>query len=215
MTHPDAGERQSSARRTPPRDKRQRDAERSRELLLEAALDEFAAKGFAGARVQDIAARAGVNKQLITYYFGGKEGLYQAMAQRWLDVEASIARPDLAFDELVVEYLHAVLADPRLLRLLIWDGLTGLDDDAAPAGSAHDDTAFNDDIIDLQRRQRAGEIAGDLDPSLVLLAIMGAVAAPVVMPQVVRRITGDDVQSSDFEQAYAEQLRRIVRRLAG
>ena len=36
---------------------------------------EFSAKGFAGARVSEIAARAGVNQQLIAYYFDGKQGL--------------------------------------------------------------------------------------------------------------------------------------------
>jgi len=49
------------------------------ERLLEAALDVFSARGFAGGRVQEIADRAGVNAQLISYYFGGKEGLYRAL----------------------------------------------------------------------------------------------------------------------------------------
>lgn len=48
------------------------------ERLLEAALREFAAAGRAGARTQRIAARAGVNKQLIHYYYRTKAGLYQA-----------------------------------------------------------------------------------------------------------------------------------------
>src|SRR5205807_7119066 len=64
------------SRRAPAPGERQQDADRSRRLLLAAALEEFAAKGFAGARVQEIAARAGVNKQLINYYFDSKEGLY-------------------------------------------------------------------------------------------------------------------------------------------
>ena len=59
-------------RRAPPPEERQRDAHRSRQLLLAAALEEFAARGFAGARVQDIANRAGINKQLITYLHSGK-----------------------------------------------------------------------------------------------------------------------------------------------
>jgi len=49
----------------------------SREAILAAARAEFAAKGLAGARVNEIAAQAGVNKQLIYYYFGSKEGLYR------------------------------------------------------------------------------------------------------------------------------------------
>ncbi|MFP5477238.1 MAG: TetR/AcrR family transcriptional regulator [Gammaproteobacteria bacterium] len=49
----------------------------ARQAILEAARAEFAAKGLAGARVNEIAARAGVNKQLLYYYFGNKEDLYR------------------------------------------------------------------------------------------------------------------------------------------
>lgn len=49
----------------------------AREAILQAARAEFAAKGLAGARVNEIAVRAGVNKQLIYYYYGSKEDLYR------------------------------------------------------------------------------------------------------------------------------------------
>ena len=50
----------------------------ARVAILAAARAEFSAKGLAGARVNEIAARAGVNKQLIYYYFGSKDDLYRA-----------------------------------------------------------------------------------------------------------------------------------------
>ena len=49
-----------------------------RRALLDAASQAFGSKGFAGSRVDAIARAAGVNKQLIFYYFGSKRGLYQA-----------------------------------------------------------------------------------------------------------------------------------------
>ena len=82
----------ASPRRTPTGENRLRDAERSRRQLLAAALDEFAAKGYAATRVQDIAERAGVNKQLVNYYFGGKEGLYRELQRQWEAHEASFTR---------------------------------------------------------------------------------------------------------------------------
>jgi TetR/AcrR family transcriptional regulator len=200
---------QRSPRRAPEPDQRLRDAERSRQQLLAAALDEFAAKGYAGARVQDIADRAGVNKQLIPYYFGGKEGLYQALAQSWLDQEAAFAGPDVPIETLVGEYVRASLADPRMTRLLIWDGLTDRDHKAPATKSGE-----TPDVADIRRRQAAGEIAADLDPRLLLLAMMAAIAAPVILPQVARRI-GIDTTSPDFEARYAEQMKRIMRHLAG
>ncbi|MBA1291119.1 TetR/AcrR family transcriptional regulator [Pseudomonas japonica] len=51
--------------------------ERNRELILRAASQEFADKGFAAAKASDIAARAGVPKPNVYYYFKSKEGLYR------------------------------------------------------------------------------------------------------------------------------------------
>lgn len=53
------------------------DSSAARSAILAAARAEFSAKGLTGARVNEIAARAGVNKQLIYYYFGSKEDLYR------------------------------------------------------------------------------------------------------------------------------------------
>ncbi|HMK95915.1 MAG TPA: TetR family transcriptional regulator, partial [Acidimicrobiales bacterium] len=71
-------------RRSPAPNERRVDPERTKAALVSAALDEFATKGFAGARVRDIARRAGVSKDLIAYHFGGKEGLLMAVQQAWL-----------------------------------------------------------------------------------------------------------------------------------
>ena len=53
----------------------------TRKKLLVAARHEFAASGLAGARVDGIAARAGVNKQLVYHYFGDKHALYLAVLE--------------------------------------------------------------------------------------------------------------------------------------
>jgi TetR/AcrR family transcriptional regulator len=53
-----------------------KDLKSSKERILTAALDEFAELGLAGARVDSIAARAGINKAMIYYHFDSKEDLY-------------------------------------------------------------------------------------------------------------------------------------------
>jgi AcrR family transcriptional regulator len=60
---------------------RPRDAERSREAILDAARDEFAQHGLGGARMDRIAERAAVNKRLIYYYFGNKDELFLAVLE--------------------------------------------------------------------------------------------------------------------------------------
>src|SRR5438105_8496678 len=64
----------------------ERDPEATRANILEIATDEFANKGFSGARVDDIAARTNTSKRMIYYYFGDKEGLFVAV------LEAAYAR---------------------------------------------------------------------------------------------------------------------------
>lgn len=55
--------------------------EARREAILDAALEEFAAKGYAGARMEDIARRAGVAKGTLYLHFGDKEGLFNGLAE--------------------------------------------------------------------------------------------------------------------------------------
>ena len=54
-------------------------ADQTRARILEAAVNEFSAKsGLAGARTEQIAEAAGVNKALLYYYFQSKQALYDA-----------------------------------------------------------------------------------------------------------------------------------------
>jgi len=59
-----------------------RDADRTRQIILDAATHEFAALGLGGARMDRIAERAGVDKRLIYYYFNNKDDLFLAVLER-------------------------------------------------------------------------------------------------------------------------------------
>jgi TetR/AcrR family transcriptional regulator len=205
-----ARQRTGRRRRAPEPAERQRDPERTRERILEAALAEFAAKGFAGARVDQIAAGAGVNKQLVSYYFGGKQGLYRALGARWRAGEAAIAGPELPLDAVIQRYLAATVEQWQAARLLVWEGLedSGEDPDA-PGRTAR----MQQVVADLRRRQEAGELAADLDPASVLLTFFAAAIAPVALPQLVRSISGMDPASREFLDHYGDQLGRIVHAL--
>ncbi|MFI0352880.1 TetR family transcriptional regulator [Actinomadura sp. 9N407] len=194
-------------RRSPKAEERRLDAERSRRLLLDAALEEFAAKGYAGARVQDIADRAGVNKQLISYYFGGKEGLYREIGRQWLAREAELNAPETPLGELWLRYFRDAQADPRGGRLNVWRGLT---EDLAEIPDEQ-----REDLSDLRRRQAAGELADDLEPEAVMLLTMAMVTMPAVMPHMIRTVYGLAPDSPEFQHRYATRLRRIAHHLAG
>ncbi|MFC4110593.1 TetR/AcrR family transcriptional regulator [Micromonospora zhanjiangensis] len=203
----------TSAAKTPPRrsptaGERKRDPHRTRERILDAALQEFSEHGYAGARVSAIASRAGVNQQLISYYFDGKAGLFQSLAERWRTISDGLNRTDMPLRQVVDNFLAAGVEQRPWARLLAWEGLTG------GAESDADDAFFAAMVNDARRRQRAGELAADLDPAYVLLALFMAASAPTMLPQVVRRLTGLPADSAEFLKTYREQLGRIVDRLA-
>ncbi|HVD54935.1 MAG TPA: helix-turn-helix domain-containing protein [Propionibacteriaceae bacterium] len=199
----------SEPRRSPRGSERKRDPERTRERILDAAVVEFGEHGFAGARISAIASRAGVNEQLISYYFDSKEGLYRTLQDRWRLTSADASRLELPIADVVAAFLRLNVEQRSYARLLAWDGLADTSSDADEAGGY-----FTEMVDDLRRRQRAGELADDLDPAYVLLLLFAAALAPTVIPQIARRFTGLDVDSPTFQAAYAEQLRRVVERLA-
>jgi TetR/AcrR family transcriptional regulator len=64
-------------------------------MIMAAARQEFGQQGFAGGRVDRIARRAGVNKQLIFYYFGSKRGLYRSVLEAASSaIAAAASTPD-------------------------------------------------------------------------------------------------------------------------
>jgi AcrR family transcriptional regulator len=94
-----------------------RDPERTRAAILAAAIDEFAAHGLGGARVDRIAARAGANKRML-YYFGDKDGLLLAALE---DRYAHIRSADAALD---LEHLDPRKALKRLVERSINQSVT-------------------------------------------------------------------------------------------
>jgi TetR/AcrR family transcriptional regulator len=89
-------------RRAPRTKPQRRDPAATRQKLLTAARREFARSGLAGARVDEIAARAGVNKQLVYHYFGDKDALYLAVLE-WVYEEIRAKERELNLDGLPPE----------------------------------------------------------------------------------------------------------------
>src|ERR1700684_1186110 len=61
--------------------KRKDDPEQTRRHIIDIATEEFAAMGLSGARVDAIAERTNTTKRMLYYYFGSKEGLYEAVIE--------------------------------------------------------------------------------------------------------------------------------------
>ncbi|MFO0688279.1 MAG: TetR family transcriptional regulator [Myxococcota bacterium] len=98
-----------------------------RERLLLAATELAAAQGFETCGLREIAARARVSPAMISYYFGDREGLGEALYQRAFDrvsarVRLLVDAPGFAerdgIDELVALHVAALTADPWLPKLI-------------------------------------------------------------------------------------------------
>ena len=201
------------ARRSPRPQERQRDPERTRKLILEAGAAEFAAHGYAGARIAAIAARAGVNQQLISYYFNGKEGLYQALAEHWRQVEGEMLPAGTPLPEQVRRYALEGLANPDGVRLLAWNGLqyTGpeSDPDQAPRSER-----LERSVAEIRALQESGRLPAELDPACLMIMLMAAAMATTTLPHVIEGVCGVDPRSAEFGERYADQL-VIIARLIG
>jgi AcrR family transcriptional regulator len=158
-----------------------RDADAPRERIVDAASAEFAALGFAGARVDAIAERAGINKAMLYYHVGDKRALYRAVLVRNIDrvsrhLEDALAGGGDARQriERVIAAMSAAVRDnpdhPRIVLREVASGAVHLPDDVL---------ARMLELVELVRRLLAeGVAAGALrrtEPLLTHLAIVGAV----------------------------------------
>ena len=104
----------------------------TRDRIVVAAAKAFSEKGFRAASTRDIAARAGANQGLITYYFQSKQELWKAAAGRIFDQLQEVLEQPLhdidAADrraharERIREYVRFVAAHPELFRLMVEEG---------------------------------------------------------------------------------------------
>ncbi len=188
---------------------RVRDAERTRGRIVEAAVREFAEKGFAGARVESIGRRAGVNKQLLYHYFGGKEDLFREVVER--KIEERLGRLEGSPEKLgdLLEYhFEKLYEDLDWLRFLTWEA-AGREDGAPLEEERRESIARQ--VEDLREKGIRGDLPPDLDPRYLQLAIYALTAYPVAFAQITRMTTGQDPESPAFREAWREFLSHFAK----
>ena len=168
--------------------------------ILTAAREEFARRGFAGARVEQIARRAGVNKQLLFYYFHSKRGLFQAvLAKSAGELETALA--DLAPPAGgPLERLRITLAAqfeflarrPEIVVLLGQGARSG----GGGGGGAAFAPAINRLVVLLAEGQGLGQVRDDLDPHLAaaqaLILMVGYLSMEAVIATSARPLGADE-----------------------
>jgi TetR/AcrR family transcriptional regulator len=183
----------------------------AREAILGAARAEFAAKGLTGARVNQIAERAGVNTQLLYYYFGSKDDLYRAALEQ-VYAEIRALERSLKLDDLPPEQAMATLVGFSFDYLAKHPDFIGLLNHENAHGAKHvrDSPAIratNSPLIELigatlKRGVRAKVFRGGIDPVELYISLAGMSYFFFSNRLTLASIFGRDLALPRAEQAY-------------
>ena len=110
---------------------KERNPQKSKLAILTAAEHEFAEKGFFGARVDEIAAKANINKRMIYVYFGDKESLYTHVLlhnyAKMEQVENVLVKENSSGTKLIKSiistYFDFLYNNPSFVNILMWENL--------------------------------------------------------------------------------------------
>ncbi|MGC1734075.1 MAG: TetR family transcriptional regulator [Pseudonocardiaceae bacterium] len=148
------------------------DSTATRARLLDAAFEEFAQHGLAGARVDRIAEAAQANKRLIYVYYGNKAQLFDTvLAQRVGAVFDAVPFTAEDLPDFAGALFDHLLGSPKLLRLGNWDQLERTDPPATEIAQ------FREKIEAIARAQKRGVITADLEPADLLVLLLGMVCS--------------------------------------
>jgi AcrR family transcriptional regulator len=212
---------QAAAEREPDR---RRDADRTRADILDVATDEFANRGFSGARVDEIAARTRTTKRMIYYYFGGKEQLYLAVLER---AYAEIRAAERAVD---VDHLDPVAAIRRIAEVTfdhheahpVFIRLVGAENAQQAQHMAHvarlvdlNSSAINVLGTALKRGQRDGAFRTDVDAVDVHMIISAFCFFRVANRHTFGALFGRDLLDPASRKHYRTMLAEMVLRYLG
>jgi len=181
------------------------EAASSKDRILKAAREVFAAEGLAGARVDEIARRARCNKALVYYYFDSKDDLYDAV----YSAEAGRRMPILdavrsaSFHEWLGGLVDATTHpdDSSWIRLIAREGLNG----TAITARQQRAELWAQCVGLLRRAQAQGEIDQELDPEMVVLMFVLTTLGSQTLRQFTELIAGE----SPDAQGFSERLRKF------
>jgi TetR/AcrR family transcriptional regulator len=186
-----------------------RNPDRTRARILSAALKEFAAEGFAGARVDAIARRAAINKRMLYHYFGDKEHLFRQVLHGKI-TERQASAEGLSGDpaESLPFWFKLSCQDADWVRLLEWEALQGGDKKVIDEKSRR---ALATRVLSRIRQQQAlGYLSGEFEPGYLLLAMRSLTTFPMAFPQLTRIFTNRSASDPHFQKQHAKFLRKFA-----
>ncbi|MFI6154834.1 TetR family transcriptional regulator [Kitasatospora sp. NPDC051170] len=191
------------------------DTARTQQLLLDAAVEEFAEFGPDGARIARVATRAGVNKERIYQYFGNKEQLFSAVLTSELAKLAEavplVVEEAADFGDYAGRVFDYHSAHPHFSRLLAWEGLQRgkvTDELAAEAERA---AHLGEKVAAVAAAQRGGGMIDEVDAGRMMFAMISMVNSWITLPQMARLLLGGSADPAADREALATLVSRMAR----
>ncbi|MFL5131779.1 MAG: HTH-type transcriptional regulator RutR [Microvirga sp.] len=200
---------------TRPSTRKTRAGETNTQRILDAALEVFAAYGFQGARIDQIATVAGLSKPNLLYYFRTKEALYTAVLRRTLDMWLeplqeldSLSDPRVALSAYITRKLDYSRSHPTASRLFAMEMLQGAPHlNAALTGNLHYLVEVKSRIIESWIRE--GRIR-PVDPKHLIFAIWATTQHYADFSTQIRSLTGKGIEDEDFYETARNMLTSIL-----
>ena len=187
-----------------------RDSAATRRRLVQAAREEFTARGIAGARVDRIAAAANANKAQIYHYFGDKDGLFDAVLES--STEEAVGAVPIDADDLpgyAARLFDYHFDHPDLLRLVTWARLEGR---TTPSTQAQRTSSYRRRADAIKNAQQKGTVSTTFSAAQILDMIE---SLAVGWTTTARGLLVDDRKLNRQRRAYragiVEAVQRIVR----
>jgi AcrR family transcriptional regulator len=188
---------------------RPRDSAATKALLLRAATEEFAEYGLAGARIDRIADRAGVNKRLIYVYFGDKDRLFDAVVDD--QAEAVVKAVPFHDGDLVAfaaDRFDYVVANPATRRIAIWRAFERAEPTEAEVAS------YRQRLDTVATAQREGRLRADLPAADLFAIVLRMTESWLSAPPALRTAATDEPMSADRLSQHRAALLAAVRSVA-
>ncbi len=189
-----------------------RNAEDTRQSILEAAHREFCEVGLAGARVDRIAKLSGVNKRMLYHYFESKEELFREMLRRnmvQLSNAEAVTPPNLG--EALGYWQELMIGNSDWMRLSVWEALNYGAEHII--GEKERRSFWQMTVEEIRREQAAGKINHEMDADFLQLCLFALVAFPIVLPQMTKLITGHAPDDPKFLRRQKKFLRQFSKLL--
>ncbi|MCX7978277.1 MAG: TetR family transcriptional regulator, partial [Bdellovibrionaceae bacterium] len=189
---------------------------------LKAAVDLFGERGLDGVSLREVAERAGVNQALISYHFGGKEGLFFACIEdfnlgRIETLKGVLTEPQSAEDlklrlKIFLEnVVHQCASDCRVARIILRELQTRRDNPEFFKRMLDTVSPLHKLLTEfLDRAKGKGLLKEDLDTEMAGTILLGILVHPHISEQMIRIKFGYGIEDPRFTEAYARTALSII-----